>query len=53
MEEREVQYDKKYKIGNTTIYIVFPKITSEENEKRKAKVIQMASVMAQDIIKEI
>lgn len=30
----EIQYAKSYKIGNTTINIVAPNITDEENEKR-------------------
>ena len=33
-EKLDIHYDKKRKIGNTTVYVVAPKITEEEKQKR-------------------
>lgn len=54
MEERkEIEYDRHYKIGNTDIRIIFPKITREENEKRKEEITKTITSIAQEIVNKM
>lgn len=48
----EPQYAKSYKIGNTTINIVAPNITAEENERRWKHTCDIARMIVERMIEE-
>jgi hypothetical protein len=45
------QYDEEYTFGNTKVYVVAPKITKEENERRWERVCEVASMIVQSMAK--
>ena len=45
----EQQYDAMYKIGGTTVYIVAPKLTDEERERRLEEIKQIIIRLWQEI----
>lgn len=49
---KEIKYAKSYKIGNTTINIVAPEITEEENERRWQHACDVAKMIAEKMIEE-
>ncbi len=49
-EELKIHYDEFYQFGNTRIYIVAPKISEEENQKRWERVNEVANRIVQEII---
>lgn len=46
------KYDKKYTFGNTTVYVVAPKITEEEKTKRWETVCNIAAAIINEIQKK-
>jgi hypothetical protein len=49
-EKFDLQYDKKYTLGNTKAYVVAPKISREESNKRWQDVCTVASKVARQMI---
>lgn len=45
-----MEKSRSFKLGNTSIKIIFPEITKEENEKRKGKIKQLATRIAEEMI---
>ena len=43
------QYDATYQFGNTTVHIVAPKITEEENQRRLDEIQRVAWVLWEGI----
>lgn len=48
----KIQYAKSYKIGNTTINIVAPNITAEENERRWKHTCEVAALIVKMMIED-
>lgn len=44
-----INYDKKMKVGNTTIYVVYPKITEDELQRRLDHVGHVCSMIASSV----
>ena len=50
-KELDIHYDEEYQEGNTKIYIVAPKITPEENERRKKELDEVASRIYENMLR--
>lgn len=46
----ENQYDAEYTFGNTKVFVVAPKITEEENQRRWQHVCEVASEIVKSMM---
>lgn len=45
-----IQYDKEYNFGNTKVYIIAPRISEEEQQRRWQNVCDVASTIIKQLI---